>query len=172
MEENKEQTRFSISPPSQFIAQTRCSRFGKIFSNLGFFCSIVLLISVIAIVAIPMMYSLLWLGIVILLFVLIAAIILFTVGTVFVSPNNPVSFLWGILSGLVQSPADMTGVVNIVVMSIPYFAIIGLGVSALGLTFLAIGRPKNWIVRTVFLGIFMALNIVGLVLYYTLGGLL
>lgn len=166
MEENIKQNIVS-EPPKQVCLGMQLFRLGKIFANMSFVATALVLLAMLSSIIVPMVHMVVVI-LSLLLLVVAGILILFTFGLIFLSSDNPIIKLLEFIKTIAE--LDSLSVAKFCVSLVPYFCYIGLGVSVLSIIFFSISKNKSE--KGKYGGVIacIILMIIALVIYYLLGG--
>ena len=165
MEENKEVLTINHNFSPKFNRSLRMDRFARIFFNLTVAAVVIASLAAIATIFIPL--AQLFLIVLVLIFLL--GIIVFTFGAAFAMPGNPVGQVWEFL-GKITKFDSMSTLITHIINAIPYVCIVGLVTSVVALFLAIFNKYKREVGRIVALSIFIVLLIVGIIIFFALGG--
>lgn len=154
-----------LKPQFRVISQMRILRFGRIFSNISIACTILAVIAVMSSIIIPLFQGL----IVIVTFFILILLVVFTLGLIFLIPNNPMSGIWGFLTGVVNSTDEIGRFSNFCISIIPHLSITGFALAIISISFLILSK-KRFIFPRVLLMFCMCLILLILVIFYFITG--
>lgn len=156
---------YQIEPLPEMITEIRKNRFSKIFSNIAYTSAILALIALLATLVVPLLNFLA----IVILFIIIACIVIFSFGAVFAIENNPVPRLWEILSNLTNQETTFK-IVDICVKSTLYISIIGICFAVAALLMTIFTKKNKKAGSIVGLSIIIGILVIYLIIYFVLGG--
>jgi len=160
----------SFSPAE--LKNMRLTRFANIFYRM-FTTSVVTAIVVLCLcVLFPAVSAIAYVAIFFLGVFAILVLIACSVGTILLQENNIVSKIWGFIGNTTNSMDKTMVITKFLFSSIPYILFVGLALSVLSIVFLSLSRQSGRIKAIITTCILTFLIVVGIVLYFVLGGTL
>lgn len=166
MEEENIQVVTNSAPPAILAKQAKYNRFGRIFYNLALTSLTLDLIALLSMVLGPIML----LFAIVVLFLAVAAMVVFTFGTVLLNPGNPASRLWSLLGSIMDSADGINTFVGFCVEMTKWISILGLVASICSIVFISLNNSKGKTGKLVFLIINIVVLAIVLILHLASGG--
>ena len=165
MEKETVQQQVPMEIPSRFLAKTRLDRLGRIFFNLGITCGSFIFVALLSSVLLPLLQIFL----ITVTFIVMAAMVVFSMGTVLFISDSPIYKVWEFFVQTTQSKFSLETVEKLF-QAVPYVCMVGLAISALSIVFLSISRQKGWVGKVVAISIFIAVMVFTLIFSFVQGG--
>ena len=167
MEKEIVQEQPQLNLPSRLMSNMRLDRVGRICFNMGVACGVLILVALLATIVMPLLQMLLIVG----TFTVVVAMVIFTLGMVFVMPNSPIGKVWDFLGNLTNSSFAMDAV-GVMITAIPYICFAGIISSIFSIIMLSISKQKGWVGKLVTICIFAVIMLVIIILHFVSGGAL
>ena len=145
-----------ISPmaPAHILRQAHVDRFTNIFSNMAVTMSCLILVALLSSILGPVLY----LFAVVVLFLVMGCMVVFTMGTVFVIPGNPIAKVWGVLQKVIKGGDSITNIAQICLNATKWLALAAIIASVIGIAILTLSKKPSKVGRIVLLSILIVLN--------------
>ena len=155
-------------PPKKMLADARANRFAHIFFNLAMVCFALMIVSFLA----TTVSSALRIAAVVILFLVVVLMVIFTLGTVFANEDKPIQKIWAIITKLAAPNGDIEVVLNVCLSIAKYASMVGLALSTLALILTIFTNGKGKTVKIVFSSIAVAGTLGILIWFLVTGGAL
>jgi len=145
-----------IPAPGKMLGDARFNR----FSNIIYRWAVALFIAIGVMLLSSILGPLLYICVIILLFLMICAMLVFTLGTVVVMPWNPLSKLWSLLTTLTNSSDTIMGLTAHLFNATKWVSLVDIVVSVLSIILICVGKKQPKVGKIILLSIFIVLMFV------------
>lgn len=145
-----------IPAPAKMLADARFNR----FSNIIYRWAVTLFIAIGVMLLSSMLGPLLYICAIVLLFLMMGAMLVFTLGTVVVMPWNPLAKLWNLLTTLTNSSDTIMGLTAHLFNATKWVSLVGIVVSVLSIILICVGKKQPKIGKIILLSIFIVLMVI------------
>ena len=157
---------YEMTPPARFVAQSRLGRIAQTYLTISITAIVLIVLALLSSILGPIAY----IFFIAILLIIMGAIVLFTVGTVLLVPNNLVSKMWAFFKSVTGASDSMMKVVNFCFNSIRWIALVGMIASTIAIVFTSIHKGEFKALKIVILSILLVLFIVAFVFFVITGG--
>lgn len=172
MEENKEQTTIENALPASMYKEMNRNRISKIFAHMAITAGIATPSLILAAFLVPTMAMFVQFFVVVLGMLLMIAMVVFTIGLIFLDPSSPLGEIFNFISSISAGNEIMIKIANICFSITRYVGFIGIALSIASIVLLAVGREKGRIGKIVFISILIFFSIISIIVNFIMGGVL
>ena len=153
--------------PPNYYSKMRCNRFYDIFNKISFTCAVLLVVWLLSIIILPLLQMTLFM----LAVIAAGVIIVCTIGTVFLEPNNIVAQRFEFVGKVFDSNYSQV-VIDVCIKIFPIICFVGLACAVLSIVFGALDNKSKKTRRIVAQSFICLLMVVCIAVYYIFGGAL
>lgn len=163
--EEKDEIVVDSLPPARIEGKESLQRLGKIFFHMAIALIVISGLCLLSVLITPVLY----LFAIAILFVIVVAIVVLSLGTTFLVENNPAAKVWDVLGSVMNS--NVLEKVSVFCFNITkWFAVAGIALCALSIVFIAVGKGKSKKGTIIGLAVMMALFAAVLAFHLITGG--